>query len=200
LNMIVRYRERDFGRMLFDGQGLAGLFVYWGAAGAIYVTAADVPLPFKVDYIWLAIIALLLISLFRDTLARVLLKQRGAEKESAVLQVFEVFHNLLNFFSNTMSFVRLAAFALNHVALSLAVLTISNMLGSVGGVGSPIGIFLEWTLLIAGNLLIVGLEGLIVFIQTLRLEYYEFFSKFYKGGGNVFRPVTWKKEKTFQKG
>lgn len=199
LNMIVRYRERDFGRMLFDGQGLAGIFVYWGAAGAIFVQIKKVPLPFSVDYIWLGIVALLLISLFRDALARVLLKQRSEEKESAVLQVFEVFHNLLNFFSNTMSFVRLAAFALNHVALSLAVLTISNMLGNVGGGGSLIGLFLKILLLVVGNLLIVALEGLIVFIQTLRLEYYEFFSKFYKGGGNVFHPVTWKKEKTPQK-
>ena len=44
-----------------------------------------------------------------------------------------------------------------------------------------------------GNIIIVGLEGLIVFIQTLRLEYYEFFSKFYRGGGNAFRPVRWEK-------
>ncbi|WP_346690869.1 hypothetical protein [uncultured Cloacibacillus sp.] len=46
--------------------------------------------------------------------------------------------------------------------------------------------------LVLGNLIIVGLEGLIVFIQTLRLEYYEFFGKFYKGGGSAFKPVGWK--------
>ena len=199
LNMIVRYRERDFGRLLFDGQGLAGLFVYWGAAGALFVSVMDVPLPFSVDYIWLAIVGLILISLFRDVLARTLLHQQHVEKESAVLVVFEVLHNLLNFFSNTMSFVRLGAFALNHVALSFAVLTISSMLGGVGGGGSVLGTILKGIMLIFGNLLIVGLEGLIVFIQVLRLEYYEFFSKFYKGGGSVFKPVTWKKEKTLQK-
>lgn len=199
LNMIVRYRERDFGRLLFDGQGLAGLFVYWGAAGALFVSVMDIPIPFSVDYIWLAILGLILISLFRDVLARTLLHQRQKEKESAALLVFEVLHNLLNFFSNTMSFVRLGAFALNHVALSFAVLTISSMLGGVGGGGSVIGTVLKVVMLIFGNLLIVALEGLIVFIQTLRLEYYEFFSKFYKGGGSVFKPVTWKKEKTLQK-
>jgi len=41
---------------------------------------------------------------------------------------------------------------------------------------------------------IIALEGLIVFIQTLRLEYYEFFGKFYKGGGSAFRPVQWRKD------
>ena len=44
-----------------------------------------------------------------------------------------------------------------------------------------------------GNQLGVGLEGLIVFIQTLRLEYYEFFGKFYHGGGREFRPVLWRR-------
>ncbi|HOO87566.1 MAG TPA: V-type ATPase 116kDa subunit family protein, partial [Synergistales bacterium] len=46
--------------------------------------------------------------------------------------------------------------------------------------------------LLAGNAVIVGLEGLIVFIQTLRLEYYEFFGKFYHGGGIPFEPATWR--------
>jgi V/A-type H+-transporting ATPase subunit I len=49
-------------------------------------------------------------------------------------------------------------------------------------------------ILVIGNIVIVCLEGLIVFIQTLRLEYYEFFGKFYKGGGSAFKPVGWKKD------
>ena len=187
LNMIVRYREKDFGRLLFDGQGLAGLFVYWGAAAAIYISIRGVELPFSVSYLWYAIIAMLVLTLFRDTLARTILHEH-VEKESATLQVFEVLHNLMNYFTNTASFVRLAAFALNHVALSFAVMLISNMM-----VKLPAGILLKIFVLIVGNLFIVGLEGLIVFIQVLRLEYYEFFSKFYKGGGNVFKPVTWNK-------
>ena len=97
----------------------------------------------------------------------------------------------MNYFTNTASFVRLAAFALNHVALSFAVMLISNMMGNVAG-----GAALKIVILILGNVFIVGLEGLIVFIQVLRLEYYEFFGKFYRGGGNVFKPVTWKKDRS----
>jgi V/A-type H+-transporting ATPase subunit I len=63
----------------------------------------------------------------------------------------------------------------------------------------PGGIILKVIVLIVGNIFIVGLEGLIVFIQVLRLEYYEFFGKFYRGGGNIFKPVTWKKERSAQK-
>ncbi|MDR3321681.1 MAG: ATPase [Synergistaceae bacterium] len=193
LNMITRYRDRDFGRLLFDGQGLAGLFVYWGALGAICISVFDIPLPFSVNYMWYAIGLLLLLTLFRDTLARVLLRQEVVEKESTTLKVFEVLHNLMNYFTNTASFVRLAAFALNHVALSLAVLEIANLIEKAGGIVPKAFVF------VIGNVFIVGLEGLIVFIQVLRLEYYEFFSKFYRGGGNVFKPVTWKKERSFHK-
>jgi Archaeal/vacuolar-type H+-ATPase subunit I len=194
LNMVVRYREKDFGRLLFDGQGLAGLFVYWGAAAAIYISAMGIAIPFPVDYLWIVIIGLLVLTLFRDFLARTLLHQH-VEKEGAAMQVFEVFHNLLNYFTNTVSFIRLGAFAVNHVALSFAVMAISNLLAH-----RPGGIVFKGVVLILGNILIIGLEGMIVFIQVLRLEYYEFFGKFYHGGGSVFHPVTWKREKSAQKG
>ena len=193
LNMVIRYRERDFGRLLFDGQGLAGLFVYWGAVTAIYISISGTRIPFPVAYLWYAIATVLILTLFRDTLARTLLRQH-VESEARALQVFEVLNNLMNYFTNTASFVRLAAFALNHVALSFAVLLISSMMGNLPG-----GFILKALMYILGNIFIVGLEGLIVFIQVLRLEYYEFFGKFYRGGGHVFRPVTWKKERAAQK-
>jgi len=193
LNMIIRYRERDFGRLLFDGQGFAGLFVYWGSVTAIYISVSGARIPFPVAYLWYAIVAVLILTLFRDTLARTLLHQH-VESEARALQVFEVFHNLMNYFTNTASFVRLAAFALNHVALSFAVILISSMIGNLPG-----GFILKALMYILGNIFIVGLEGLIVFIQVLRLEYYEFFGKFYRGGGHTFKPVTWKKERAPQK-
>ncbi|MDR1509299.1 MAG: ATPase [Synergistaceae bacterium] len=194
LNIVIRYRERDFGRLLFDGQGLAGLFVYWGAAVAIYISIAKIETPFPVAWLWYVIVAVLILTLFRDTLARTLLHQRVEKHETAALQIFEVLHNLMNYFTNTASFVRLAAFTLNHVALSFAVILISRMMEQLPG-----GMMLKALVLVLGNLFIVGMEGLIVFIQVLRLEYYEFFGKFYRGGGNVFKPVTWKRDRTFQK-
>jgi V/A-type H+-transporting ATPase subunit I len=194
LNMIARYKDRDFGRLLFDGQGLAGLLVYWGAAGSICISIFDVPIPFPVDYLWYLIGGLVLLTFFRDTLARTLLHQSVEKEESTTLKVFEVMHNIMNYFTNTASFVRLAAFALNHVALSFAVLILADMLGKLPG-----GSILKVLWFVLGNIFIVGLEGLIVFIQVLRLEYYEFFSKFYRGGGNVFKPVGWKREKSILK-
>ena len=189
LNMVQQYRNRDFGRLLFDGQGLAGLTLYWTMAilAASHMAGWNLP-PFATNIMTGGIVLMLLLMVFRDLLARYLLKQEG-EGESVVLNIFEIMHNLMSFVSNTASFVRLAAFALNHVGLSMAVIMLSDMVHSLPG-----GIVMKGLILLLGNFIIVGLEGLIVFIQTLRLEYYEFFGKFYKGGGNAFKPVQWSKK------
>ena len=189
LNMIKQYRAKDFGRLLFDGQGMAGLFLYWTlcALGMIYITGSPIA-DATANMMWGGIGVLILVMIFRDLLARCLLHQKS-DGESAVLNIFEIMHNLMSFVSNTASFVRLAAFALNHVGLSLAVIMLSDMVHTLPG-----GIVMKGIILIIGNMVIVCLEGLIVFIQTLRLEYYEFFGKFYKGGGSAFKPVGWQKE------
>lgn len=188
LNMIKQFKAKDFGRLLFDGGGLAGLVMYWtlAALAAIYMTGAAIS-DTTANYMWAAIGFLLLVMIFKDVLARVLLRQKK-HGESAVMNVFEIIHSLLGFVSNTASFVRLAAFALNHVGLSMAVIMLSEMVHNLPG-----GIVMKGIILVIGNVVIVCLEGLIVFIQTLRLEYYEFFGKFYKGGGSAFKPVSWDK-------
>lgn len=188
LNMIKQYRDRDYGRLLFDGQGLAGLLLYWSIiAMAAFKMSGTIISPTTSNFLKITILLMIVLMVFRDFLAKTFLKQEG-EKESTALLVFEILHSLLSFVSNTASFVRLAAFALNHVGLSVAVLMLSEMVQNLPG-----GIVMKGIIFIAGNILIVGLEGLIVFIQTLRLQYYEFFSKFYSGGGIPFKPVNWKR-------
>ena len=173
LNMIKQYRDRDYGRLLFDGQGLAGLLLYWSIiAMAAFKMSGTIISPTTSNFLKITILLMIVLMVFRDFLAKTFLKQEG-EKESTALLVFEILHSLLSFVSNTASFVRLAAFALNHVGLSVAVLMLSEMVQNLPG-----GIVMKGIIFIAGNILIVGLEGLIVFIQTLRLQYYEFFSKF----------------------
>ncbi len=189
LNVWSRWRERDYGTMLFDGKGLAGILFYWTAALALFGAFRDTPPPLPGWLTGLVLGLLLAAMLFRDRLCR-LLPGRQEASSGTVVHVFEVFHALFSFLSNTASFVRLAAFTLNHVGLSLAVFMLGDMVRDLPG-----GLFFRILILLAGNLLIVGLEGLIVFIQTLRLEYYEFFSKFYRGGGDPFRPVRWSRGK-----
>jgi V/A-type H+-transporting ATPase subunit I len=98
----------------------------------------------------------------------------------AAVELFEVVISLL---SNTLSYVRVGAFAVAHGGLSAAIFILAELFGGFLG---PIG---YWFVVIGGNLFIVGFEGLIVGIQTMRLSYYEFFGKFFTGGGMRFEPL-----------
>ena len=91
---------------------------------------------------------------------------------------FELFEVCLSYFSNTLSFVRVGAFAVSHAAMMEVVMMLA---GAESG-------SLNWAVVIIGNLFVCAMEGLIVGIQVLRLEYYEIFSRFYKGSGREFKP------------
>jgi len=100
--------------------------------------------------------------------------------ERVLIVAIEAFESVMAYISNTLSFLRLAAFSLNHVALSIAIFTVGSMLHAAG----------YWVSVVLGNIVILVLEGGIVAIQTLRLEYYEGFSRFFGGDGRAFQPLT----------
>ncbi len=84
--------------------------------------------------------------------------------------------------SHTISYARIGIMLLVHAAL---LLTVNNAFASLGGWSSPGAV----ALIVGGNLGIMMIEGLIVYIQALRLHLYEFFTKWYDGGGKPFRTV-----------
>jgi V/A-type H+-transporting ATPase subunit I len=92
----------------------------------------------------------------------------------------------MGYISNTLSFLRVAAFSVNHAALSLAIFAIANSLNAPDG-SAGTG---HWISVVVGNIFILVLEGAIVAIQTLRLEYYEGFSRYYVGDGREYQPIT----------
>ena len=91
---------------------------------------------------------------------------------------------ILMYMANTASFVRLAAFALSHAMLCLVIFSLTEALGAAA----------SFVILLLGNAVIIALEGLIVGIQSMRLEYYEFFNKFFSGEGTAYRPFDLKSE------
>ncbi|MHA1488529.1 MAG: V-type ATP synthase subunit I [Promethearchaeota archaeon] len=97
---------------------------------------------------------------------------------------FETFETFLSILSNVSSYIRILALALTHIALMLAIQVIIGLLQ--GG-----GIFIEILRvigLIFGNIVVILLEGVLVFINAIRLHFYEFFFKFYQGTGSEFFP------------
>ncbi|QGU32494.1 V-type ATP synthase subunit I [Thermochromatium tepidum] len=107
------------------------------------------------------------------------LHQQAPVGEKILVVVIETLETLIGYVSNTLSFLRVAAFSLNHVALSIAVFTLADMMGAFGHVVT----------VILGNVFVLVLEGGIVMIQVMRLQYYEGFSRYFSGDGYAFRPI-----------
>jgi V/A-type H+-transporting ATPase subunit I len=97
----------------------------------------------------------------------------------------EVLETVLGFMANTFSFLRIAAFGLAHVGLFMAVYAMAR-----GVEDWPLGALWVAAVHVAGNVVMVVLEGLVVSVQAVRLQFYEFFSKFFRGGGVPYRPLT----------
>jgi V/A-type H+-transporting ATPase subunit I len=111
---------------------------------------------------------------------------RAGWGERALVTAIETLETGINLFANTLSFMRVAAFSLNHVALALAIFTLANGLETAG----------HWFTIVLGNVVIIVLEGGIVAIQALRLMYYEGFSRFFSGDGVEFIPLRLQSERS----
>jgi V/A-type H+-transporting ATPase subunit I len=156
---------------VFDNNGVVSLTLYLSVLSGLYHTAQgdDFGWPAAVT----ALAALLALMGFKWHEVKAPLGER------ALVVFIETLETLTGYVSNTLSFLRVAAFSLNHVALAIAVFTLAGMMDTAG----------HWITVVLGNLFILVLEGGIVTIQTLRLEYYEGFSRFYFGDGREFEPL-----------
>jgi len=171
---------------IFDKNGLVGLLLYWSLLGVVLTTALGGGAP-----AWLLeVVALLVLAIFAaEPLTRWLTGQRpllqGRMAEEIVQAFFELFEALIGYISNTLSYVRLGAFAVAHAGLSMVVFLLADMVAPAGT-----GSIARLGIIVMGNIVVIGFEGLIVAIQTLRLEYYELFGKFFVGNGIPFKPLT----------
>ena len=185
-HLATAFRQKSLIEALLDKNGVAGLLLYWSLGGMVLAPALGYSMPW-----WLAGVAtvLALALLMSEPLTHLMLGKRPLIEtnvgEYLVQAFFEVFEALVSYLSNTLSYVRLGAFAIAHAGLNMVVFIMADLVA-----GGALGPVLRVVVVILGNLVIIGFEGLIVAIQTLRLEYYELFGKFYKGSGVPFKPLT----------
>lgn len=180
LNMVNAIRAKEYGRLLVDQSGVAGIICYGFAAVCIVLFATGHGLP-AATLIGLAVGIPLIAILLKEPLSHFIEKKKpvlpeGSKVMFLVEAVVECFDVVLSYATNTISFVRVGAFALSHAGMMGVVMTLAGL-----EKGNP-----NWIIIILGNILVAGLEGLVVGIQVLRLEYYEMFSRFYKGTGKPF--------------
>ncbi len=181
VNVVMGFKEKNYERALFSNNGIAGLVFYC----SLLMLLLGGMLGFKVGgpvYIICLIVLPLVVMFLREPLGE-LCKGKGFHiHESAgdfiAANFFECFEYLLGYATNTLSFVRVGGFVLSHAGMMSVVLALAEMSGHM----SPV-------VMIIGNLFVMCLEGLLVGIQVLRLEFYEMFSRYYTGGGKAFEPV-----------
>lgn len=181
-NIINAFRRKDLESALFDTNGIAGLIFYAAVVMVVVLYMTGQKLPAGIVLVVMFLVPLLAVGLKEPLGALVEKKAEVMPKEKGMFVVqtfFELFEVLLSYFSNTLSFVRIGAFAVSHAAMMQVVM----MLAGAENGGAP-----NIAVVVVGNLIVCGMEGLIVGIQVLRLQYYEFFSRFYKGGGREFKP------------
>ena len=190
LHMINAARNHKLGELLFSQNSLAGFIFY----GALAVTLVLLFSGHKAPAVGVMVVMFgipLLAIFLKEPLERMVEKKGNAFPETGkgmffVQAFFELFDVLLSYFSNTISFVRVGAYAVSHAAMMEVVL----MLGGATGGGS-----ISWPVIVLGNVFVACLEALLVAILVLRLEYYEMFSRFYEGDGKPFVPFLKKGEK-----
>lgn len=178
----VNIKQKNYGKALFSNNGLAGLVLYLGAIIAV----ADIVLLKSGIYNTIYLICFIIIPFFAIFFRSPLSKLVAGKKEFLpknwgefiIENIFEMFEYVLSYLSNTMSFLRVGGFILSHAGMMSVVMALSEM------VSAGASIFI----IVFGNIFVMALEGMIVGIQVLRLEFYEIFSRCFEGNGVPYHP------------
>ena len=183
MNIVNRFKHHQLGDAIFSQNGIAGLVFYGGIVFAIVATMLlgwNVLNPVCLGiFIVLPVISFVMKEPLSNAVEHKTVKPEEGWGGYIAQSIFELIDVLLTFVTNSMSYLRVGGFVLSHAGMMLVVMTLVEMTGKAGV-----------AVLIFGNIFVMVLEGLIVGIQTLRLEYYEMFSRYYDAGGVQFNALS----------
>lgn len=178
INIINGIRQKDLKKIFFTNNSIAGLIFYLAVViGAVVMLLTGTKV-FSTVYVICLIVIPILVMFCQEPLGKLVKKQPDWKPESIggfiAENFFEMFEVVLSFVTNTVSFLRVGAYAICHAGMMLVVYTLA------GDPANPV-------VLVIGNIIVMGIEGLMVCIQVLRLEFYEMFGRFYESGGKKFK-------------
>lgn len=180
INVFLNIKKKRYGDLVFSHNGIAGLIFYmFVLIGAALMMLGGINIFQPVTIAVFVAIPLVMI-FFKEPFERLLAHEKpfptgfGGFFAEGFFELFEV---MLSYLTNTMSFLRVGGFVLAHAGMMLVVFSLMEMSG--GAVATTL-------IFVFGNLFVMALEGLIVGIQVLRLEFYEMFSRYYEGDGIKF--------------
>lgn len=178
LGSVNRWREGGLRAALYAPAGLGGFSIFAGLAVGVVGITVDKGILLVVGS---AIATTGIVTVFLGAVVA-----GGGGGAGIARGTVEAFDTILGVFTGAVSFARLAAFGMTHAALALVVWN-----GTVGLAGNGFGGWVAaMVLFVVGTAATLALEGLVAFVQALRLEYYELFSRVFAGEGHPFRPFT----------
>ena len=181
LNIINAIKQKNLGKALFGPNAVTGFVFYASIIAVIILYMTGNALPGTIVMVVMFVVPLILIFL-EEPLKNILQKKKPIDESPGIFAAtafFEVFDYLITYLSNALSFLRIGVFAISHAAMMQVVMTLA---GAENGGSANIAV------VIVGNIIVLAMEGLVVGIQVLRLEYYEIFGRFYEGSGREFVP------------
>jgi V/A-type H+-transporting ATPase subunit I len=191
VNIVNKCIAKKYEEAFFSKTGLAGLLFFWYA---LFIAVRIILGGHFASFDLAGLIVPVLCIFFGPVIWRLLSGERPVLAEGLMPFIMEGFVEILEtvstYISNTVSFLRVGAFALSHAVLSFIVFTLSEMVSN-----NPVGPVFSLFIMIVGNAVIIILEGMIVAIQVVRLQYYEFFSKFFVETGVEFTPFRFRRSK-----
>jgi V/A-type H+-transporting ATPase subunit I len=182
MNIVTLFRKKEYIEMVLSHNGFAGLTLYgFIAVGVALQMGLQIPV---INGLTIALfVGIPLVAIFlKEPIERKIHHHKMFPNGFGgffVEAFFELFEIVLSYVTNTMSFLRVGGFVLSHAGMMLVVTSLMDM---VGGSGSIL-------VLVFGNIFVMALEGMIVGIQVLRLQFYEMFSRYYKGNGVAFNAL-----------
>ncbi len=198
LNWINLFRKKRYLELIFDKNGLVGGWLYGVGIWACFyfVGTGYKSFPQSPFLVWGVLIPLLMLIIKGPVYAAHNAKVHGhKEKVGTIIMdtimdfLVECLEIFSGFLSNTLSFMRVAGLGIAHVSLMTAFEEIAVMPGNIVA---------EIVIMVLGNVLVIALEGLSAGIQSLRLNYYEFFTKYFTGRGIAYEPVGLKSRIRFE--
>lgn len=181
LNILNGLKQKDYEKALFSQNGVFGLILY---ASIILLVLpmlgfldANVSSPL---FLLLGVLLPMIAVIFRHPLGKLVSGEKNwfpRNLGSFLLEnLFELIEIFLSYISNTISFLRVGIFALSHAGMMMVVFLLA------GEPANPV-------VIAVGNVVVMGIEGLLVGIQVLRLNFYEIFGRFFSAEGVPFEPI-----------
>lgn len=183
-NILNSVRMGHWKNAFFSPNGVAGAVLYAAVLAGIVCSFTGIANLFTGAYIVVLIVLPIVLIWLSEPLGKLVSGEKNWQPESwgmcIVEGFFDIFESAISYMSNTMSFLRVGAFAISHAGMMMVVSMLTESASAAGSV----------VILILGNAFVAALEAALSSIQIIRLEFYEIFGRFYVGSGREFSPVT----------